>query len=111
MAKPSEHAFLLVATVVLGCALSARPSAMTGPAPFVRTAFAVAQELQDAVAEDVSQHEVEASEELAHRLLDRLEAAGDPAEQGLLRTSAGSVVVHHCARPVLRWHWLCHDLD
>ena len=54
------------------------------------TAFTVAQEPQEAVQP----------------------IARDRGQQEMLRgASAGSVGVHHCARPALRWHVPCHDPD
>jgi hypothetical protein len=91
---------------------AANASTLKHPAP---------DRLQD-LRESASLGDVQASSELAHRLLDRFEVAGDKADlhealqwiardwdrQAFLRRGAvDRVVVGHCERAVLRWYWLC----
>jgi hypothetical protein len=76
----------------------------------------------DAIRMDAMQGNVDASAELAQRLIDRFEQTGnqenlyeafqwiarDWDQREFLRTDViQRAVAHHCDGPVLRWHWLC----
>jgi len=89
-------------------------SASARPQPVPRAALEPLR--MDALAGNI-----DASAELAQRLIDRLERTGDQDdlfeafqwiardwdEVAFLRSDVIQRAVAHCDGPVLRWHWLC----
>jgi hypothetical protein len=115
-------AFTLVITAMPGTTGAAHAVQRT-PLRSTPVKFApIPRESLDTLRIEALQGDVDASEELAQRLLDRFEQTGD--EQNLyeafqwitrdwdqvefLRTDViQRAVANHCDGPVLRWHWLC----
>jgi hypothetical protein len=115
-------AFTLVLTAMPGTTGAAH-AVQRAPSLSVPVKWApIPRESLDALRIEALQGDVDASEELAQRLLDRFEKTGeehnlyeafqwiarDWDQVEFLRTDViQRAVANHCDGPVLRWHWLC----
>jgi hypothetical protein len=116
MSTPSSRKGFAVALAILCCALPLASLALTGPADEELTSLRADAQLGN----------VEASSQLAVRLLDDYERTGDREalreavhwiardweKAPFLRNEAADLVVSgHCERLVLKSHWLCRRAD